>query len=187
MTDISKKNVTQMLQAWSDGDQNALDELFAMVYEELHRLAGAYMRRERPNHTLQPTALINEAYLRLVDHSAMNWQNRAHFFGVAAKVMRHILTDYARSRGTAKRGGNVSKLVLDEGIASDQERDIDLIKLDEALGILEKINPEQSKIVELRFFGGLSIEETAKVLGVSDSTIKRQWNVTKAWLYRQLN
>jgi RNA polymerase sigma factor (TIGR02999 family) len=182
----AKKTVTQILQAWAAGDRSALDRLIPMVYRELRKTAGAYMRRERVGHTLQPTALINEAYLRLVDGPVMNWQNRAQFFGVAATVMRHVLTDYARARSAQKRGEGIQKLTLDEALAQGEEPDVDLVKLDEALTKFEKIDPKKSKIIELRFYGGLSIEETAEVLGVSPSTIKRDWRTARAWLRHEL-
>jgi RNA polymerase sigma factor (TIGR02999 family) len=187
MTAASKENVTQILQAWSSGNQKAFDELFSIVYKELHRIAAAYMRRERPTHTLQPTALINEAYLKLVDKPTMNWRNRAHFYAVAAKIMRRILIDHAREHAAQKRGGGNEKLALEEGLVHEEERDVDLVKLDEALSAFEKIDPEKSRIIELRFFGGLSIEETAEVLSISASTVKRDWRTARAWLRRSLD
>lgn len=187
MRSASEKGVTQLLLAWSDGDQNALEELLPLVYDELHRMARNYMRRERSNHTLQPTALIDEAYLRLINQAETNWQNRAHFFGVAASIMRKILIDHARYRGAKKRGAGNEDLPLDEALLRQGERDAELLDLDEALRRFEKIDPEKSRIIELRFFGGLSNEETAEVLGVSNSTIKRQWKIAKAWLLRELS
>jgi RNA polymerase sigma factor (TIGR02999 family) len=183
----SEKAVTQLLADWRGGNQQALDELMPLVYKELHRLADHYLRRERVGHTLQATALINEAYLRIINQDEVNWQNRAHFFGVAAQMMRRILVDHARSHLYAKRGGGAQKLTINEAIdLPQQERDLDLVALDDALQRLEQLDPQQSKIIELRFFGGLTIEETAEVLGISPATIKREWNWAKAWLYREL-
>lgn len=183
----SSKEVTQLLADWQSGDQQALEVLMPLVYKELHRLADHYLRRERVGHTLQATALINEAYLRIIKQDEVNWQNRAHFFGVAAQMMRRILVDHARSHLYAKRGGGAQKLTINEAIdVPQQERDLDLVALDDALQRLEQIDPQQSKIIELRFFGGLTIEETAEVLGISPATIKREWNWAKAWLYREL-
>ena len=183
----SPKNVTQLLADWQSGDQVALEQLMPLVYSELHRLADVYLRRERQGHTLQATALINEAYLRIIDQREVTWQNRAHFIGVAAQMMRRILVDHARSHLYAKRGGGAQKLTLDEALSlPQQERDLELVALDEALQKLEQIDPQQSRIIELRFFGGLTIEETAEVLGVSPATVKREWNWAKAWLYREI-
>ncbi len=183
----SPKEVTQLLADWRGGSHQALEELMPLVYQELHRLADHYLRRERVGHTLQATALINEAYLRIINQEAVNWQNRAHFFGVAAQMMRRILVDHARSHLYAKRGGGAQKLTINEALdVPQQERDLDLVALDDALQRLEQIDPQQSKIIELRFFGGLTIEETAEVLGISPATIKREWNWAKAWLYREL-
>ncbi|MEW6127907.1 MAG: sigma-70 family RNA polymerase sigma factor [Acidobacteriota bacterium] len=183
----SPKDVTQLLVDWQGGEPQALEELLPLVYQELHRLADHYLRRERVGHTLQATALINEAYLRIIDQKAVNWQNRAHFIGVAAQMMRRILVDHARSHLYAKRGGGAQKLTIDAAIElPQQERDLDLVALDDALQRLEQIDPKQSKIIELRFFGGLTIEETAEVLKISPATIKREWNWAKAWLYREL-
>lgn len=183
----SQEEVTQLLNQWSEGDQAALDRLFPFVYDELRRLANAYLRRERPGHTLQSTALVHEAYLRLVGQREIRWQNRAHFFGIAAQVIRHILVDHARGRISAKRGGGAVNLSLDEGLAVPNKQDLDVVALDDALQGLAKIDPQQSRIVELRFFGGLSIEETAEVVGVSTATVKRDWSVAKAWLYREVS
>jgi len=183
----SLKDVTQLLVHWGKGDKQALDRLMPLVYDELHRMASRYLRRERPGHTLQTTALINEAYLRIVDQNRVNWQNRAHFFGVAAQMMRRILVDHARSHLYAKRGGGAQKLTLDEAIATPQERDLDLVALDDALTALAEIDPQQSRIIELRFFGGLTIEETAEVLSISPATVKRDWNMAKAWLYGEIS
>jgi len=183
----SLKDVTQLLVHWGKGDKQALDRLMPLVYDELHRMASRYLRRERQGHTLQTTALINEAYLRIVDQDRVNWQNRAHFFGVAAQMMRRILVDHARSHLYAKRGGGAQKLTLDEAIATPQERDLDLVALDDALTTLAEIDPQQSRIIELRFFGGLTIEETAEVLSISPATVKRDWNMAKAWLYGEIS
>src|SRR5688572_3809032 len=173
MTRPSRHNVTQLLIAWSDGNQAALDELVPLVHEELHRLAHRYMGRERTDHTLQTTALVNEAYLRMVDQKGVHWQNRAHFFAISAQVMRHILVDHARSRHQAKRGGDARRVSIDEAALVSPERGSDMVALDEALSELAAIDPRKSKVVELRFFGGLSIEETAEVLKVSPNTVMR--------------
>jgi len=182
-----EKSVTQMLADWRKGDRSALDKLMPMVYEELRRLASSYLRRERPDHTLQPTALVHEAYFRLVDQRNVSWQNRAHFFGIAARMMRRILVDHARSHLYAKRGGGAQKLALDEAIAvRGQEPDVDIAALDEAITNLQAIDPRQSRIVELRYFGGLSIEATAEVLEISPATVKREWNIARTWLHREI-
>jgi RNA polymerase sigma factor (TIGR02999 family) len=179
--------VTELLVAWSDGDEQALDRLAPLVQAELHRLARRYMSRERGDHLLQTSALINEAYLRLIDWKSARWQNRAHFFGVAAQMMRRILVDHARAHEAEKRGGEFQKLSLDENLdAAGAPRDVNLVALDDALNRLAEMDPQKSKIVELRFFGGLSVEETAEVLGVSAPTVKRQWRMAKAWLYGQV-
>jgi RNA polymerase sigma factor (TIGR02999 family) len=179
----SPEEVTQWLIAWSQGDQAALDKLMPLVYDELHRLAHHYMSRERPDHTLQTTALVHEAYLRLVDQTHVRWQNRAHFFGIAANLMRQILVNHALRHRAAKRGGAAYKLTLDEAVAVSEEPDVDLLALDEALTRLAALDARQARIVELRFFGGLTVEETAEVLNVSPATVKREWNVAKAWLH----
>ncbi|HEX8493895.1 MAG TPA: sigma-70 family RNA polymerase sigma factor [Pyrinomonadaceae bacterium] len=186
MTPPHTQEVTQLLVKLSDGDRSALDELLPLVYGELRRLADRYLRRERPDHTLQATALVNEAYLRLVDQN-VPWQNRAHFFGVAAEMMRRILVDHARSHQAQKRGSGGVKLSLDEAINMSDERATDLIALDEALSALAEFDQQKSRIVELRFFAGLSIEETAKVLGIGTATVIRQWKMAKAWLYHQVS
>lgn len=187
MTLPSQQDVTRLLVRLTDGDRGVLDELLPVVYAELRRLAASYLRRERANHTLQPTALVHEAYLRLVDQTQVQWQNRAHFFGVAAQMMRRILVDHARAHDAEKRGGEFQKLSLDENVdVSGGGRDLNLVALDEALDRLAALDPQKSKIVELRFFGGLSVEETAEVLGVSAPTVKRQWRMAKAWLYGQV-
>lgn len=183
----SPQDVTQMLIAWQRGDSAALDQLMPLVYDELRRLAHRYMRRDRAGHTLQTTALVNEAYLRLADQKNMNWQSRAHFFALAAQVMRHLLIDYARRRRYAKRGGGARQVTLDEGAAVSPERSAELLALDEALRRLSALDPRKGQIVELRYFGGLSVKETAEVLGISDITVKREWSKAKAWLYRELS
>ena len=178
------KQVTELLIDWSNGHQEALTDLMPLVYDELRRLANHYLRRERPDHTLQPTALVNEAYLRLVDQTGVGWQDRAHFFGIAANSMRQILINHAHSHRAAKRGGTAFKLSLDEAAGLSQTReDVDLVALDEALSRLAVLDPQQARIVELRFFGGLTIEETAEVLRISPATVKREWTTAKAWLH----
>ena len=175
--------VTQLLLDWSNGDAAAFDELLPFVHEELIRLARRYMRRERVDHTLQTTALVNEAYLRLVDQSSVHWQGRAHFFAIAARTMRRILVDYARTRGYSKRGGDVVRVSLDETAVLSSTPNSDVVAIDEALRELAAIDERKSHIVELRFFGGLSIEETADVLNISPTTVQREWRFAKAWLY----
>lgn len=180
-------DVSVLLRAWSDGDQGALQALMPIVYEELHRLARFYMRRERAGHSLQATALVNEAYLRLADYRRMQWQDRAHFFAVSAQVMRRILVDHAR-RHNIRRGRGVQHTSLDDVvvIGSGDDAETDLVALDEALTGLTRIDPRKAQIVELRFFGGLSVEEIGEVLKVSTGTIKREWRAAKAWLYQEL-
>jgi len=178
------QEITQLLVAWGDGDRAALDQLTPLVYEELRRLAHQYMSQERPGHTLQTSALVNEAYLRLIDQKDVHWQNRAHFFGIAAQMMRRILVDHARQRRYAKRGGAARQVPLDEAMIVSEERAADVVALDQALNSLAEIDPRKSQIVELRFFGGLSIEETAEVLKVSPGTVMREWTLAKAWLKR---
>jgi RNA polymerase sigma factor (TIGR02999 family) len=186
MTCPLSHNVTQSLQAWGQGDRAALDELLPLVYRELHRQAERFMRAQLPGHTLQVTGLVHEAYLRLVDQE-VQWQNRAHFFGVAGKAMRSILVDHARARKAAKRGGGGQQLTLGAAdAAAGAEPAVDVLALDEALARLAELNPEHSRLVELRYFAGLSIEETAEVLGVSPATVKRQWQVVRLWLRREL-
>ena len=186
MYPASSERVSKLLLNWGQGDQGAREALIPLVYDELRRLARRYLRRERPNHTLQSAALVNEAYLRLIRQEQPKWQNRAHFFGVAAQLMRHILVDHARNRAAAKRGAGAPRLTLDPDIALPQERDVDLIALDDALNQLAALDPQQSRLVELRFFGGLSIEETSVVLGVSPATVKREWATARAWLQREM-
>ena len=179
------ENITQLLVASSKGDSDALNQLLPVVYNELRRLAERYLRQERSDHTLQATALVHEAYIRLIDQN-VSWQNRAHFFGVAAEMMRRILIDHARSHMAAKRGSGGIKLSLDDVINLSDERAADLVALDEALKALAEFDPQKSRIVELRYFGGLSIEETAKVLDIGTATVTRQWNLAKAWLYHEI-
>ena len=187
MTQPATNEVTQLLIDWSNGDTAALDKLVPLIHEELHRLAHHYMSRERPGHTLQTTALVGEAYLRLVNRKDVHWQNRAHFFAIAANLMRSILVDHARSHAYAKRGGGARKIELDEAMVVSKERAAEVVALDEALKELATFDDAQSRIVELRFFGGLTVEETAEAMGVSPTTIKREWRTAKAWLYDRLS
>ena len=182
----SPHEVTQLLLDWSNGNQAAGDKLMPLVYEELHRLAHQYMHRESPGHTLQTSGLVNEAYLRLVDQREVHWQNRAHFFGIAAQLMRRILVDYARSRHYVKRGGEAQRVSFDEAVIVSPERATEVVALDDALVRLAVIDKRKSQIVEFRFFGGLSIEETAEVLKVSPGTIMRDWTLAKAWLRKEM-
>ncbi len=184
--DPSLPEVTQLLVAWGNGDQVARDQLMSVVYHELHRLAHHYMKSESPGHTLQTSALVNEAFMRLIDQKDVRWQNRAHFFGIAAQMMRRILVDYARSRNYAKRGGGARPISLDEGLTVSLERSAEVVQVHEALEQLAKFDSRKSQIVELRFFGGLSIEETARVLGVSQGTVMRDWTLAKAWLRKEI-
>ena len=177
--------VSGLLRAWGDGDRGALDKLTPIVYDELHRLASRYMRGERPGHSLQTSALVNEAYMRLVDYKAMQWQNRAHFFAVSAQLMRRILVEHAR-RHNLKRGGGVQHVSLEETAIVGGDRAADLVALDGALDALARFDPRKVQVVEMRFFGGLSVEETAEVLKVSSITVMRDWSTAKAWLYREL-
>lgn len=186
MSQTSTHEVTELLLDWSNGDKRALNKLMPLVYEELRRLAHRYMSRERAGHTMQTTALVNEAYVRLINRKNVQWQNRAHFFAIAAELMRTILVDHARSHASAKRGGGARKLSLEEGLVVSQERAAEVVALDDALHALAVLDPKQSRIVELRFFGGLTIEETAEVLKLSVATIKREWSTAKAWLYHEL-
>jgi RNA polymerase sigma factor (TIGR02999 family) len=183
---VSATGISELLVDFSEGDQRALDELIPLVYEELHRLASRYLHRERPNHTLQTTALVHEAYLRLVHEKTGNWQNRVQFFAVAAQLMRHILVDYARSHNAAKRGGDYAQVSFDETMVVSKEKSAQFIALDDALNSLAAIDPVQTHVVELRVFGGLTVEETAEALGISPRTVKREWSMAKAWLHRQL-
>jgi RNA polymerase sigma factor (TIGR02999 family) len=185
--DASPSDITELLTAWGNGDQTAGDRLMSVVYEELHRLAHHYMNRESPGHTLQTSALVNEAFVRLVVQTNVKWQNRAHFFGIAAQMMRRILVDHARSRHYAKRGGGAQHFSLDEALVISDERTAEVVAVDEALQRLEEWDARKSKIVEMRFFAGLSIDETAQVLGVSPGTIMRDWTLAKAWLRREIS
>ena len=178
--------ITQLLAQWREGSQSALDDLYPLVYDELHRLARRYMSRERKGHTLQTTALINEAYVRLVDQKNVHWANRSHFFAISAQIMRRILIDHARRHGYAKRGGGAQQVSLDEALTISSARSSDLLRLDEALKILADMDPRRSQVVELRYFGGLNNEEIAGVLNVSENTVTRDWNMARAWLYHQL-
>jgi len=187
MIQTSREEVTGLLQAWSDGDQAALDRLIPLVYAELHRLAKRYMGREHEGHTLQTSALVNEAYLRLVDAHGVRWQNRAHFFAVSAQIMRWILVDFARTRQNLKRGDGARQVTLDEGLIVSPESGADLLALDEALEQLAVLNPRQSRVVELRYFGGLNEEEAAEALNVSPRTVRHDWSLARAWLYRELS
>jgi RNA polymerase sigma factor (TIGR02999 family) len=187
MTKSAPKDVTQLLLAWSDGDQAALDQLVPLVYDELRRLARRYMARENPGHTLQTTALVNEAYMRLVDWKNVQWQNRAHFFGVSAQLMRRLLVDFARARHQIKRAGEARRVSFEDALAVSVDRSADIVALDDALKTLTTLNARQAQVVEMRFFGGLSEDEIAEVLKVSTKTVKRDWQMAKAWLYRELN
>lgn len=186
MASEATNEVTELLQKWSSGDQNALDELTPVIYAELHRIAKRYMNRERDGHTLQTTALVNEAYMRLIDWKTAKWENRAHFFGVSAQLMRRILVDFARKRPKINEEV-VHHVELDEAFNVSAEKDADLVALDEALTELAKFDERKAKIVELKFFGGLSVEETAEVLKISGITVMREWQKAKAWLYRELS
>lgn len=182
--EAAPEEITQLLINWRHGDKAALDQLTPLVYEDLRRLARGFMGKERSDHTLQTSALINEAYLRLVDQDEPNWQNRAHFFAVAAQIMRHILVDHARSYGYEKRGAGAQKVGLDEVMVFSEERARELVALDEALTSLATLDPRKSRIIELRFFGGLNIDETAEVMELSSTTVQREWRAAKAWLRR---
>ena len=183
---LPSEQITQLLQSWNEGDQAAIDKLMPLVYDELHRLAQRYMADERPGHTLQTTALINEAYVRLVDSAHTNWEGRTHFLGVCAQVMRRILVDWARSRQALKRGGDVRALNFDEALTVAKQPDTDLVAMDDALKALTAVDPRKGQVVELRFFGGLSVKETAEVLKVSPETVQRDWKLAKSWLRREL-
>ena len=178
--------VTQLLRAWGDGDAGALDQLTPLVEAELHRLARGYMARERRGHTLQTTALVNEAFLRLTDAQSIRWQDRAHFLGISARLMRRVLVDHARSRGYQKRGGGAERVTLDAELVPSPEPAVDVLALDRALDALAAVDDRKSRVIELRFFGGLSVEETAEVLHVSADTVKRDWRLAKLWLLREI-
>jgi RNA polymerase sigma factor (TIGR02999 family) len=182
----SPESITQLLIEWRDGDEKALDRLMPLVYEELNRLAHRYMRRERPGHSFQTNDLVNEAYLRLVDHKGMRWQNRAHFYAVAAQAMRRILVDRARSRASVKRGGRIQLVDLEEGQTAPEKQAAELVALDDALTNLAAVDSRKAKVVEMRYFGGMSVEETAEALEISPVTVMRDWNTAKAWLLRAL-
>lgn len=179
--------ITRILKSWSGGNREAVDDLIPLVYDELHKVAAHYLRRQRSDHTLQPTALVNEAYLKLIDISNVNWHDRAHFFAVASQTMRHILVDHARAQSREKRGGGKGQMLsLDEAVSFSKDKDVDLLSLDEALRELATIDEQQCKIVELRFFGGLTVEETAVVMKISPATVKREWRIAKAWLFKKM-
>lgn len=184
---VPSSEVTQLLVRWRSGDRGALDSLLPLVYDELRRIARHYLQNERADHTLQSTALVNEAYMRMVAQDLPEWQNRAHFFAVAAQLMRQILVDHARNRCASKRGGNVYKVSLDEAEGQTAATDVDIIALDDALKELAGMDPQQSRVVELKFFAGLSNEDAAEVLKISSSTVKRDWNTARVWLYRELD
>jgi RNA polymerase sigma factor (TIGR02999 family) len=186
MPTLSPPELTQLLADWGNGDRSALDKLFPLVHSELRRIAQRQMSQERPGHTLQATALVNEAYLKLAGQQGFDWQNRAHFFAVCAQVMRHILIDHARAHARDKRGGGAVKVSLNDALVVAEDQAAHFIALDEALRVLERLDPQKSKIVELRYFGGLSIEEAAEVLNVSPRTVRREWQRAKAWLYRMM-
>lgn len=186
-TGSSPPRVSELLINWGRGDSGAREALIPLVYDELRRIARRRLRGERPDHTLQSAALVNEAYVRLIDLKSPPWQNRAHFFGVAARVMRHILVDHARNRLAAKRGGGAPRLTLDTQIASLRKPEMDLVALDDALKKLEAFDPQQCRIIEMRFFSGLSIEETASALDISPATVKREWATARAWLHREMS
>jgi RNA polymerase sigma factor (TIGR02999 family) len=187
MGEESQSPITELLKGWRGGDVAALDKLIPLVYDDLRRIAARQLRRERPNHTLQPTALVHEVFLKLIDQNRIQWQNRAQFFGIASQLIRRILVDYLRAQHAEKRGGAAVTIALDEAVAEAGRPDLDLIRLDEALNSLAARDEQQSKVVVIRFFGGLSIDETAAVLGVSASTVKRDWLAAKAWLYREVS
>jgi RNA polymerase sigma factor (TIGR02999 family) len=185
--DRASAEVTQLLKQWSNGEEQALDRLLSQIHRELRKLAAGYLRKERADHTLQPTALVNEAFLKLVDQRGVKWQNRAHFFGIAAQAMRRILVDYARAHAAGKRGDGIRKLPLEDAMMIGGALDIDLLALDEALTRLAAIDPQQSRVVELRFFGGLTMEETAEVMRISPATVGREWRMAKAWLFAEIS
>lgn len=182
-----QEEITTALLEMSEGKQGAAKKLLPIVYDELRRLAASYLKLERPDHTLQPTALVHEAYIRLIDQTNVDWKNRTHFFSVAAGMMRRVLVDHARKHKAEKRGGHETKIALDDAVSFPQSENIDVIAVDDALFDLAKLDPQQSRIVELRFFGGLTLDEVAEVMNISRSTVKREWNMARAWLYDELN
>jgi RNA polymerase sigma factor (TIGR02999 family) len=186
MSQTVSPNITQLLLAWGDGDKKALDRLMPVVYQELRRLARNYMRGQRAGHTLQTTALVNEAYLRLIDSSQVRWQNRTHFFAISAQLMRRVLVDLARAKQSLKRGGDNQKVTFDEALPVFAEKETELLDLDEALEKLAQLNSRQSRIVEMRYFGGMSETEIAEALDISERTVRRDWNIARAWLFREL-
>lgn len=186
MSETVPKDITQLLLAWGDGDKQALDKLMPFVYDELRRLARGYMRNQRSDHTLQTTALVNEAYLRLIDSSQVRWQNRTHFFAISAQLMRRILVDFARAKKAEKRGGNEQKVTFDEALPVLFEKESELIALDEALTELSAMDARQGQIVEMRYFGGMTEEEVAEALDISARTVRRDWSIARAWLFREL-
>src|SRR5262245_6119221 len=187
MTNHTSQPITNLLLAWGNGDEAALEQLMPLVYHELRKLAARHLRRQRPNHTLQTSDLVNEAYLRLIDSSKVHWQNRAHFFAVSAQLMRRVLVDLARERNNLKHGGGARQVSLDDGLLVTPERGADLLALDEALTRLAALNARQAQVVELRYFGGLNEEEAAEALKVSLRTVQRDWNLARLWLYRELS
>ena len=187
MAHESPSQVTKLLQGWRAGERSAPDELLPLVYDELRRLAHHYLKNERPHHTLQSTALVNEAYLRLVEQDLPKWESRAHFFAIAAQLMRQILVDYARRHRASKRGSGACMLELDDAAGLPQRKSVDVIALDDALNTLSEIDPRQSRVVELRFFAGLSVEETSEVMGIATATVQRDWTAARAWLHREIS
>ena len=185
--EVSSENLTQLLMDWSKGDAQALEKIIPLVYRDLHRLAERYLRFESPSHTLQSTALVHEAYLRLIDQRNTRWQNRAHFFGISAQLIRRILVDHARARKAGKRGGDAAKIQIDESVAAPEQQNLDLVVLDDCLKALAAIDPQQARVVELRYFAGLTVEETAEVMHVSPTTVKREWRLARAWLHREIS
>jgi len=184
--EASSENLTQLLMDWSNGDAQALEKLIPLVYQDLHCLAERYLRLETPGHTLQSTALVHEAYLRLIDQRHTRWQNRAHFFGISAQLIRRILVDHARARKAGKRGGDAAKIRIDESVAAPEQQNLDLVVLDDCLKALAGIDPQQARVVELRYFAGLTVEETAEVMHLSPTTVKREWRLARAWLHREI-
>ena len=187
MADDAPSQVTKLLQGWRAGERSAADALLPLVYEELRRLAHHHLRNERPQHTLQSTALVNEAYLRLVGQNLPKWESRTHFFAIAAQLMRQILVDYARRHRASKRGSGVCMLALDDAIVLPQRKNVDVVALDDALNALAEVDPRQSRVVELRFFAGLSLEETSEVMGIATATVQRDWTAARAWLHREIS